>query len=229
MIIISSYTLFTFVFIVNTIGSVDELIECNNKFLAAFQRYLISKYKEVGLQIDDECELSSLIKRTGKSLKQKEWFDAKVIDLSTMPNDNIFISDYSDGSNFATNIKTIGDKDLVYGSIRPYFKKAGFNWKSKYVAGSVYSFNVNNKYDYLWILACICSEDFHKYTSSNSQGTKMPIINWDSFIKYKIPYSKQNVIEFKQNIEPLFERALIKLKENDYLRRIKAKLLIKYF
>lgn len=229
MIIISSYKLKTFVFIINTIGSVDDLIECNNKFLAAFQYYLINKYKEASLQIYDECELSSLIKRTGKSLKQKEWFDAKVIDLSTMPNDNIFISDYSDGSNFATNIKTIGDTDLVYGSIRPYFRKAGFNWKSKYVAGSVYSFNVNDKYDYLWILACICSEDFHKYTASNSQGTKMPIISWDTFIKYKIPYSKQNVIEFKQNIEPLFEQALIKLKENDYLRRIKAKLLSKYF
>lgn len=173
--------------------------------------------------------MSLLIKRTGKLLKQKEWFDAEIIDLSTMPSNNIFISDYSNGSNFATNIKTIGDTDLVYGSIRPYFRKAGFNWKSKYVAGSVYSFNVNNKYDYLWILACICSDDFHKYTASNSQGTKMPIINWETFIKYKIPYSKQVVVEFKNNIEPLFELALLKLKENDCLRQIKAKLLTKYF
>lgn len=43
-----------------------------------------------------------------------------------MPNDNIFIDKFSDGLSFSTNIKTINKNDLVYGSIRPYFKKAGF-------------------------------------------------------------------------------------------------------
>ena len=146
-----------------------------------------------------------------------------------MPNDSIFIDQLSDGSNFATNIKTIDRNDLVYGSIRPYFKKAGFNWQADFIAGSVYSFNVKNANDYLWVMACICSDEFHKYTTSNSQGTKMPIINWDTFIKYKLPYSEQTANVFKTEIEPFFKLALVKLKQNDSLKRIKQQLLHKYF
>ena len=179
--------------------------------------------------VNEKSELSLLVERTGKLLKNKEWFNSKIIDLSTMPNDNIFIDDFSDGDNFTTNVKTVNDMDLLYGSIRPYFKKAGFNWNSKYIAGSVYSFSPKHESDFLWILATICSDDFHKYTASNSQGTKMPIINWDTFIRYKVPYSKQISEKFTKELKPLFMKAVLKLKQNEILKTIKKKLLEKYF
>ena len=112
--------------IVNTIGSVDDLIESNANFISKFQQYLSQIYKLYCLDINYEVELNSLIVRTGKTLKNKEWFGSNVLDLSTMPNNNIFINDFSCGENFTTNIKTLNNLDLVYGSIRPYFKKAGF-------------------------------------------------------------------------------------------------------
>lgn len=190
---------------------------------------LKSKYKDLSLKEGRKCKLSDLIIRTGKNLKNKEWSDSKIIDLSTMPNDNIFIDKFSNGSNFSTNIKAIGKNDLVYGSIRPYFRKAGFNWKTKYVAGSVYSFNTNRKDDYLWVLSCICSEEFHKYTATNSQGTKMPIINWDAFINFELPYSEKSAVTLQSTMKPLFELSVVKLKENDCLETIKSWLLKKYF
>ena len=229
MIIISNWSIKTFVFIINTIGSVDDLIECNNKFLGAIQHLLSIKYKSYCLLVNEKSELSLLVERTGKLLKNKEWFNSKIIDLSTMPNDNIFIDDFSDGDNFTTNVKTVDDMDLLYGSIRPYFKKAGFNWNSKYIAGSVYSFSPKHESDFLWILATICSDDFHKYTASNSQGTKMPIINWDTFIRYKVPYSKQMSEKYTKELKPLFMKAVLKLKQNEILKAIKKKLLEKYF
>ncbi len=146
-----------------------------------------------------------------------------------MPNDNIFIDKFSDGLSFSTNIKTINKNDLVYGSIRPYFKKAGFNWKTNYVVGSVYSFNTKREDDYLWVLSCICSEEFHKYTFANSQGTKMPIVNWDSFVNFELPYSEKSAATLQSTMKPLFELALIKLKENDCLETIKLCLLKEYF
>ena len=190
---------------------------------------LKSKYKDLSLKESRKCKLSDLIIRTGKTSKNKEWSDSKIIDLSTMPNDNIFIDKFSNGSNFSTNIKTIGKNDLVYGSIRPYFRKAGFNWKTKYVAGSVYSFNTNRKDDYLWVLSCICSEEFHKYTATNSQGTKMPIINWDAFINFELPYSEKSAVTLQNTMKPLLELSIVKLKENDCLETIKSRLLKKYF
>ena len=146
-----------------------------------------------------------------------------------MPNDSIFINNFSDGKDFATNIKTVNNMDLLYGSIRPYFRKAGFNWCSEYIAGSVYSFAPKHHFDYLWILATICSDNFHRYTASNSQGTKMPIINWDTFVRYKVLYSKEIAEKFTKELEPLFLKATLKLKQNELLKTIKTKLLGKYF
>lgn len=170
-----------------------------------------------------------MIVRTGKILKNKEWFGSNVLDLSTMPNNNIFINDFSCGENFTTNIKTLNNLDLVYGSIRPYFKKAGFALDVDYIAGSVYSFKPLDKKNYLWVLACICSDEFHLFTSSNSQGTKMPIINWDTFSSFKIRYDSEIIYEFNEQIQPLFDLCVTKAREIRRLKDIKEKLLSKYF
>ncbi len=187
------------------------------------------KFKEYCSIIKDKNNLSFFIFRTGKLLKKREWVESDVIDLSTMPYNSIFIENFSKGVNFATNIKTIGLNDLIYGSIRPYFKKAGFNWKTNYVVGSVFSFNVINENNYLWILATICSEDFHNFTNRNSYGTKMPIINWETFVSYKLSYSKREVKSFVKIMKPLFDLAVTKLKQNHQLKIIKNNLLKKYF
>ena len=146
-----------------------------------------------------------------------------------MPNNSIFINDFSNGNNFRTNIKNINNFDLVYGSIRPYFKKCGFALDVDYIAGTVFSFNAKNPNSYLWILGTICSDGFHEFTSKNSQGTKMPIINWDTFITYKVPFDENIINDFNSKIKPLFEISVNKMRQNRKLKEIKAKLLEKYF
>lgn len=205
------------------------MIECNNNFLVKFQKYISLLFTNYSSNISNKIPLYKLINRTGLTLKNNEWINSKVIDLSTMKNDDIFINDFSNGEDFKTNIRTINNLDLVYGSIRPYFKKAGFALDVNYIAGSVYSFNVICKKNYLWILACICSNDFHNYTSSNSQGTKMPIINWDTFCNYNCPYDEKIIHDFNLKVSSLFDKAIIKMKQNRNLSKIKKLLLDKYF
>ena len=205
------------------------MIEKNEIFLLKFQKYLANSYIEFSENIETKIELSQIIKRTGKLLKNNEWLESKVIDLSTMSSDNIFINSFSNGIDFKTNIKTINNFDLVYGSIRPYFKKAGFALDVDYIAGSVFSFITNNSIDYLWILACISSDEFHKFTTSNAQGTKMPIINWENFVTYKVPYDKRIIEDFYLTVNPLFKLAVNKMRQIRKLQKIKQLLLSKYF
>ena len=215
--------------IVNTIGSVDDLIEKNEQFLSKFQKYISALYSDLSHKCDGCFELNRLVEKSGKTLKNNEWHDSKVLDLSTMPNGNIFINEFSSGENFSTNIKTLNNLDLVYGSIMPYFKKAGFALDVNYIAGTVLSFKPKKADDYLWILACISSEEFHSFTTANAQGTKMPIINWDTFISYKLPYDKKAIEKFNHKIKPLFEMAVIKMRQNRKLKIIKQNLLTQYF
>lgn len=205
------------------------MIEKNEEFLSKFQDYLIQTYHKYSRENDGICELGALVNRTGKMVKDGRWKESKVLDLSTMPNGNIFIADFSDGHNFSTNIKTVNNLDLVYGSIRPYFKKAGFALDVDYAAGTVFSFNVKKEADYLWVLACISSEEFHSFASTNAQGTKMPIINWDTFVSYKISYDSDVIDLFNKSAKPLFEMAVNKVRQNRKLKEIKQSLLAKYF
>ena len=57
----------------------------------------------------------------------------------------------------------------------------------------------------------------------------MPIINWDTFISYKVPYDKEIVNSFNNEFKNLFDFAVAKMKENKKLEKIKQKLLEKYF
>lgn len=205
------------------------MIEINESYLNKFQKLLVSLYNNLCKNINTLTPISNLINRTGKLLKQNEWKNSDVLDLSTMKSENIFINEFSNGNLFKTNIKSVNQMDLVYGSIRPYFKKAGFALDVDYIAGTVFSFNPVVSKDYYWLLACISSEGFHKFTSINSQGTKMPIINWDTFIKFKIPYDSKSVCTFNEIIKPLFEISVSKMRQIRKLRKIKSILLQKYF
>ena len=205
------------------------MIESSNNFLTSFQKFLKLLYKDFSHKIKCSKPLKDLIIRTGQTLKNNEWHESEVMDLSTMTNDFIFINNFSTGKDFSTNIKTLKNYDLVYGSIRPYFKKAGFALDVNYIAGSVYSFETINKKDLYWVLACICSDAFHDFTNMNSQGTKMPIINWDTFCSYKCPYDDNLIDTFNSLVEPLFKSCVVKMKQIRQLSKIKQQLLQKYF
>ena len=147
-----------------------------------------------------------------------------------MPQKNIIINNFSSGADFSTNIKKISLKSLLYGSIRPYFKKCGFAIETDYCTGTVHSFLPKENKFYLWLLATISSDEFHKYTETNSQGTKMPMINWETFIKFMVSLpSEDSLSDFNEKIEPVFNMIVIKMKEYQLLKEQKNILLKKYF
>lgn len=205
------------------------MIEKNEKFLSKFQELLCKSYLNLSINISSKIPLSNLILRTGKIVKNGVWHGKDVLDLSSMPNNNIFINDFSNGDNFKTNIKSINNYDLVYGSIRPYFKKSGIAIDVNYIAGTVFSFRPKNELDYIWLLALICSNDFHLFTTRNSQGTKMPMVNWDIFGTYNVPYDREKIIILNKDVGFLLELAINKAKSIRKLKKIKNVLLKKYF
>ena len=216
--------------IVDTIGSVDDLIEKNDEIMKSFQIYLQSVYRSFLNSTSNYIELGDLIIKSGKQLKNREWKDAEVVDLSSMPQDKICITSATNGSQFSTNIYTLEDDTLLYGSIRPYFKKCGFTVGRQYVTGTVHTFKAIQKELTTYVLAIISSSDFHNFTNVNSQGTKMPSIKWDVFTKFSAPLlSDSSMKEFCEMTYPLYEKMKLAISSNIELNNIKKLLLFKYF
>ena len=205
------------------------MIEKAQKITLVFNDYLhkeFCSYKANAYRT--EC-LGDFISRCGKLMKKCEWREAKVVDLSSMPNSNICIYASSKGSDFSTNVRTLDPNALLYGSIRPYFRKAGFAIGSEYVTGTVHQFLVKEGY-YFWVLALISSDEFNEYTNINSQGTKMPIINFDTMCQYRVPIISETLLaDFNEQIKPIFLQVKNYMQEIVKLQEIKGLLLAKYF
>ena len=78
---------------------------------------------------------------------------------------------------------------ILFGSIRPYLKKAGIAPCKGVVAGTIHSFRVKKESDYNFALFTLCGKTFFDYAVRVSTGTKMPIVSLDSIMSYKVPYS----------------------------------------
>ena len=120
----------------------------------------------------------------------------KTIDMSVMPSNSISLNELNDSDNFETNLFKMKKYDILFGSIRPYLKKAGIAPCDGAFAGTVYCFRCYNDYDYNFALETLTSENMFDYACKNSKGSKMPVIGADRILEYPVPYNEEIVRKF---------------------------------
>lgn len=135
-------------------------------------------------------------------IKNNDSFDYSgiepTIDLSVMPSASISLQKLNSSDQFTTNLFIMHEGDILFGSIRPYLKKAGIAPCDGVVAGTVHSYRVKLEQDYNFALFTLCRDSFFDYALTVSTGTKMPVVSSDSILSYKIPYSPKVVALFNQ-------------------------------
>lgn len=212
-----------------TLSLLDEMIDNNNKINAEAENMLKTIYNYWFLQFDfpdkngnpykssgGEMVWNDILKReipenwdvidmSQLLIKNTDTFDynnsEKTIDLSVMPSNSMCLSELNKSTNFNTNLFKMKKGDILFGSIRPYLKKAGIAPCDGAVAGTVYSYSVLNEFDYNYALITMVSSNFFNYAIKNSKGTKMPVIGNEELMNYKIPYNKEIVEKFNNQIE----------------------------
>lgn len=174
--------------------------------------------------------LDKLISRNKIKIENYDfWKDKTIIDLSNMPQKSISLNQWDLGAKFETNIFELNKFDILYGSIRPYFGKAGVSPINGVVTGSVFSFLPKNQNYYSYIVFLISSIDFIEYTVNYSQGTKMPIISWSDFVNYDcvLPADNKLTNEFNIRLYPLINLIVENIQENNTLAQTRDLLLPK--
>lgn len=141
-----------------------------------------------------------IIKNYKKFIDKDMWKNIKIIHLSVMPQFSMCINNFSKGIDFDSNMYELDELDILFGSIRPYFGKAGFSPIDGGVTGTVFSFKTKNSIDYSYVLMVITSKGFIEYAISMSQGTKMPVLKFSDLEKYLLPYNTDIVSLFNKMI-----------------------------
>lgn len=132
-------------------------------------------------------QLSELLYKNTEKLNAVS--GVKTIDLSVMPSNCFALGELNQSENFTTNLFKMHCGDLMFGSIRPYLRKAGIAPCDGAFAGTVYSYRAINNNDYNLCLCVLTSEDIFSFAIKNAKGTKMPVIGSDDLLRYKVPYS----------------------------------------
>jgi len=244
--------------IADILSSLDDKIELNNKInsileqisQAIFKHWFIDfefpnddgkPYKSSGGEfIDSELGkipkswkivvLDQLIKRNNEKINYKNnWQDLYLVDLSNMPQLSICINTFDRGNKLDSNIYKLNKFDILYGSIRPYFGKAGFAPINGCITGTIFSFKPKNECFYSFILFLISSRKFIDFTIKFSRGTKMPIINWSDFVAYKvaIPDKIEILNKFNSIVFKLINIISLNINQNLTLENIRDTLLPK--
>ncbi len=168
-------------------------------------------------RITDICE-----KINDKSHDKREWEEEKLIDLGRMPSNSVSLYSYGKGKELETSICNFQKYDFLFGSIRPYFYKAGIAPFNGVTNTSIFILRSKNKNlrEFLYCLAS--SKSIFEKSVQFSKGTKMPIISWKDFSKFSFLVSDNKVIELFSKINaPIFEKILNNIHENASLEKLR--------
>lgn len=150
----------------------------------------------------------------------------KCIDLSIMPSSSIVLDKYNYGDSFGSNIKIMKKGDILFGSIRPYLRKAGIAPYDGVRAGTVHCFYAKNAIDASMCSTMMTSEDMFQYAIMKSGGsTRMPSVSAKDILSYPLAYSQEFSFKYNDVCSDPINQILLLINENIFLASLRDWLL----
>jgi len=236
------------------LSTIDEKILINKSIIDASEKLLREVYEYWFVQFDFPDENGCPYKTAGgemvysEKLKReipKGWRVLKLkdliknrtetttgshydrcIDLSIMPSNSLILDKFNYGDTFGSNLKTIKKGDILFGSIRPYLKKAGIAPYDGVRAGTVHCFYPLNKRD-----GCLCSilitgEDMFQYAIQKSGGnTRMPSVSAKDILDFELAYNEHISSKYNDLLEDISNQIISLINENIKLYELRDWLL----
>jgi len=181
--------------------------------------------KELGKEIPIDWEvktLGDLIKKVTPNFDYSS--NLPTIDLSVMPSSSFMLNELNESKNFTSNLFAMEKGNILFGSIRPYLKKAGIAPCNGVVAGTVHQYKEIDKDFYNFALMTMVQDSFFDYALQVATGTKMPVVSSDNLLNYKVPFNKKIVKKFQDSFN-LVGITCNCVMQNQELNRLKEKLL----
>lgn len=224
---------------------IDDKIALNNKTINTMATILHDAYLywffDFGFIDKNDLEMNALLKfetpKNWKNYKLGDFLRAvsesvpnstenNMIDLSVIPGDSLLISEYNDSSLFTTNTKKLYKGNYLFASIRPYLHKSIVSPIDGLTTGTVIQFQPKeNKYKN-YFLAMLTSDSFFSFAVNNSTGTKMPVVNDKTLLKYPFVSDIKTIEKFEKEYD-YYDLIISLLNENHTLTVYKKDLIKK--
>lgn len=149
------------------------------------------------------------------------------LDLSIMPSETMCLNQRGNAEDFDSNRFKLSRYDLLFGSIRPYLRKAGFSAFDGVVNGTIMNFKSKIEQDYSFALCTLTGEELFQYadTRSRGNGTRMPTINATELLEYTFAYDRTTASEFNKQVSQYWKMISDNINQNFELTALRDFLL----
>lgn len=244
-------------FIVNILSSFEAKYKLNNSLIlnleemthTLFKRWFIDfefpnengePYKSSdGEMIENEKELipkgwdmktiGNISERAGNSINVEKLEKViPYIGLEHMPRGSIALSSWETSEKISSNKTSFQKGDILFGKLRPYFKKVGFAPVDGICSTDIVVFNSKKPHYYSFLMCVVSRDDFIDYCNASATGTRMPRTGWNQMIKYSIAIPPEEVAkQFNEYIKSFYEKINELIHENINLKSLRDTLLPK--
>ena len=161
-----------------------------------------------------------------KYKKDEDWSNEKLIDLSRMPSNSISLTSHGRGDELSTSVCKFKKYDFLFGSIRPYFYKAGICPYDGVSNTSVFILRAKKGYDREFMYFYSSSDITFERSVQYSDGTKMPIIKWNDFKEFSFALPNEELRkQFSSIINPVVNKIILNIDEQKILSELRDALL----
>lgn len=150
------------------------------------------------------------------------------IGLEHMPRRSIALGQWETAAKVTSNKSAFKRGQVLFGKLRPYFHKVGIAPLNGICSTDIVVVDGLVPELRAFVVTLMSTDDFVSYTNQSSSGTKMPRTSWKLMREYPIARaSKEIVLAFSELVQPMHDKILHSLGENQTLADMRDLLLPK--
>lgn len=172
-----------------TLGSLDDKIESNRRAQAVGEQLLRALVRDalegssgVEGELSDYC---ILVKEPARATELSG--DENYIGLEHMPRSSLFLGSWGTAEDLGSNKSRFQTGDVLFGKLRPYFKKVGFAPVDGVCSTDILVLRAKNASDSALVASVAGSDELIDAVSASATGTRMPRASWSDLAGWKVP------------------------------------------
>lgn len=214
--------------IVDTLGALDDKIESNRRaqgLIEGLVRGIVERaLDESEGEMGTLASYCSLVKSSAKVHELVS--DENYISFEHMPKGSIALETWETQDGLASAKSRFAEGDILFGKLRPYFKKIGIAPIGGVCSNDILVLRPNTKAATAVVSMVASSDALIEQVSSAATGTRMPRASWKDVSSWPMPELRPDELATLGEVtSPLLERMVSMTHENRRLSELRDALL----
>jgi type I restriction enzyme S subunit len=215
------------VVIADLLGALDDKIESNRRLATAVDGLLRAEVAATSAD-GEAATIAELVTYEREVVAPEDvTHGTRYLGLEHMPRGSTILDAWGSADGLASAKSVFGPGDILFGKLRPYFKKVGLAPPTGGICSTDIMVLRPIREAVLPVaLAVLASDDFITFASNAASGTRMPRATWDHMKSFVIIVpSDEKIEQLAETLLPLLEAARRAIEQNVVLADLRETLL----